>query len=91
RLLKENGANIWLRLPLIEGANCDEENILAARRMAEEIRPQRVSLLPYHNTGRFKYTKLNRTADEFNAPTAERLEHIKALFEEKGLDVKIGG
>lgn len=91
RFLKENGANIWLRLPLIEGANCSDDDIAAAAALAEEIRPQRVSLLPYHNTGSFKYEKLGRSAVEYSAPSAERLEGIMALFKEKGLDVKIGG
>lgn len=91
RLLKENGADIWFRLPLIEGANCDEENILATLALAQEIRPSEVSLLAYHNTGSFKYSRLGRSAEKFSAPTQERLEYIKALFEGKGFEVKIGG
>lgn len=91
RKLNERGADIWLRLPLIEELNSSEADITAALSLAEEIRPSRISLLPYHNTGNFKYTRLGRKTKEFNAPTAERLEYIKALFEETGLDVKIGG
>lgn len=91
RFLKENGANIWLRLPLMEGVNCGEAEIGALLELASEIRPSRVSLLPYHNTGNFKYEKLNRPVESFTAPTQERLEEIKELFEALGLEVKIGG
>ena len=91
RFLKENGANIWLRLPLIEGVNCGEAEIDALIALASEIRPSRVSLLPYHNTGNFKYQKLNREAEEFTAPSQERLEVLKTMFENLGLETKIGG
>ncbi len=91
RFLKENGAVIWLRLPLAEGANCSDGDISAVLELAEEIHPQRVSLLPYHNTGNFKYAKLNRAVKEFAPPSPERLENIKLLFEEKGFETKIGG
>ena len=90
RFLKENGANIWLRLPLIEGVNCGETEIADLLALAEEIRPGRVSLLPYHNIGNFKYEKLNRKVEEFTAPTQERLDEIKAQFEALGLETKIG-
>ncbi len=90
RFLNENGACIWLRLPLVEGANASEAEIAALLELAGEIRPQRVSLLPYHNTGSFKYQRLNRDVPEFAAPTAERLEEIKTRFQALGLDVKIG-
>ena len=88
--LKESGANIWLRLPLIEGQNCSDADIAALRALAREIRPERVSLLPYHNTGGFKYDRLNRTDEKFSAPTAERLEEIKKIFEADGHVTRIG-
>lgn len=88
--LKASGARIWLRLPLMGGVNDAEADMSAALELAKEIRPERVSLLPYHNTGNFKYERLGRGIEEFAPPTAERLEEIKALFESAGLDVKIG-
>lgn len=91
RKLKASGAEIWLRLPLMAGVNDSESDINGALELAKEIRPARVSLLPYHSTGSFKYAKLLREAEEFSPPSPERLDEIKSLFETEGLDVKIGG
>ncbi len=91
RFLKKNGANIWFRLPLMEGVNTSDKDIDALVELAKELRPARVSLLPYHNTGNFKYEKLNRDVTRFSAPDGERLDEIKARFEAVGLEVKIGG
>lgn len=89
--LKDGGGEIWLRLPLIDKVNSSEEDILPVLALAEEIRPRRISLLPYHNTGNFKYTRLGREPEEFAPPPEETVNEIKRLFEEKGFDVKIGG
>lgn len=91
RKLKENNARIWLRLPLMKGVNDTDGDIAAAVEIAKEIRPERVSLLPYHNTGNFKYARLNRMAEEFCPPDNERMEEIKNMFEAVGMTVKIGG
>lgn len=90
RELKRRGAEIWLRLPLIKGVNDTDEDIAPLIEIAKEIRPQRVSLLPYHNTGNFKYAKLNRAAEEFAPPENERLTEIAHMFENNGLTAKIG-
>lgn len=90
RFLKENGANIWLRLPLIVGANCEDREISDLLELADEIRPAHVSLLPYHNTGSFKYLRLNREAESFTTPKAEWLEELRDRFEKAGHSVKIG-
>ncbi len=91
RRLKAAGAEIWLRMPLIEGLNADDGDILPAVELAKEIHPSRVSLLPYHSAGSFKYARLGRVGEEFAAPSAQRLDEIKTIFEDAGLSVKIGG
>lgn len=88
--LKERGAHIWLRLPLIGGLNDTDGDMAAALGLAKEIRPERVSLLPYHSTGSFKYERLGRESEEFSPPSAERLDEIKAEFEAEGFETKIG-
>lgn len=90
RFLKDKGAAIWLRLPLIEGLNTSEDEIEGLLELAEELRPRRVSLLPYHNTGSFKYQRLNREVESFSPPGTEKLEELKNRFEALGLDTKIG-
>ncbi len=91
RRLSESGAEIWLRLPLLEGLNSSDDDMAAVLALAKEVRPSRVSLLPYHDTGSFKYRRLGRKCENFRAPAAERMEEIKILFENSGFDVKIGG
>ena len=76
RLLMEMGANIWFRLPLIEGINDDEENIeatasfiasLNAKLSTLNSKPSTLNsiihLLPYHDVGKDKH---RRRGTEYN-------------------------
>jgi pyruvate formate lyase activating enzyme len=56
------------------------------------INIKRVDLIPYHDFGRDKYTKLGRTCTQkFEIPEKDRLEDLKNLLEAAGYFVKIGG
>ncbi|MCL6477683.1 MAG: glycyl-radical enzyme activating protein [Peptococcaceae bacterium] len=100
RLILENlgklagkGANINLRLPLIEGINAGDGNIASIIDFIRGMNISRVNLLPYHDLGRAKYARL---AGEYrpgplSAPPGERMEEIKRLFEANNYKVKIGG
>ncbi|MGL5752314.1 MAG: trans-4-hydroxy-L-proline dehydratase activase, partial [Paraclostridium sp.] len=93
--LSEKGANINIRIPLIEGVNVDENN-LEVGRMIEFLKPlniKNVNLLPYHNIGMHKYKKLDMgyEGSSLSRPSDEKLEEIKALFEQNNFDTKIGG
>jgi len=93
RVLAESGQGVNIRIPLIAGVNDDDENI---DRTAEFLRSlkaiKRLSLLPYHSLAADKYRRLDReTAHKvFAAPSAERLERIKAELEASGFTVAIG-
>ena len=76
RLLMELGANIWFRLPLIEGINDDEENIEATASFIASLnakpstlnsklstRNSIIHLLPYHDVGKDKH---RRRGTEYN-------------------------
>jgi pyruvate formate lyase activating enzyme len=76
RLLMELGANIWFRLPLIEGINDDEENIEATASFLASLnanpstlnsKPSTlksiIHLLPYHDVGKDKH---RRRGTEYN-------------------------
>lgn len=94
RLLSDSGANIFLRLPLIEGINADRENIAATLAFAQTLRLKQVNLLPYHATGRSKYARLGRAAEtgkQLEPPTPDRLEEIRRQFAAAGFDAHIGG
>lgn len=93
RKLSQQGANINLRLPLIEGINTDEENIKAVIKMAKENNIKKINLLPYHDIGKDKYRKLNRLYEEeaMSTPSEETLNWIKDELEKNNFQVKIGG
>ena len=94
RSLSDAAANIFLRLPLIEGINADAANISATLAFAKTIRLRQINLLPYHATGRSKYARLGRTAEtgeQLNPPTPDRMEEIRHQFAAAGFDTHIGG
>ncbi len=94
RNLSDARANIFLRLPLIEGINDDAANVSTTLAFAKTIRLRQVNLLPYHATGRSKYDRLGLktlTETALAAPTPERLEEIRRQFVASGFTTYIGG
>lgn len=93
RRLAAAGANIALRLPLIEGVNTNDENIEALAVFIKDIRLLQVNLLPYHNTGSSKYARLGRPFDSAvcSAPTPAKLELIAARLSLTGHKIRQGG
>ncbi|OQB24421.1 MAG: 4-hydroxyphenylacetate decarboxylase activating enzyme [Firmicutes bacterium ADurb.Bin182] len=91
--LSETGAKIYIRLPLIEGINCSDEDMNEILRFLKGINVQRVYLLPYHKIGSHKREKLGleEAATDMAPPDRERLERIKGNFEQNGFDARIGG
>ncbi|MGL4912367.1 MAG: trans-4-hydroxy-L-proline dehydratase activase [Romboutsia sp.] len=93
--LSEKGANINIRIPLIEGVNVDDENI-EIKKIISFLLPlniKYVNLLPYHDIGMYKYQKLYKEYKgfEFKCPSDYKLEEIKNLFEENDFTIKVGG
>ncbi len=88
------GAHINLRLPVIEGCNMDFDDI---RKTAERCRGfgiKKVNILPYHDMGKYKYTKLNLFYDgnSMSTPSQDKLDKTTKIFEENAFtDIKIGG
>ncbi|MGM9759814.1 MAG: glycyl-radical enzyme activating protein [Parabacteroides sp.] len=97
RMISENGADFFIRIPLIEGVNADEVNI---RRSAEFLaslpkKPQIVNLLPYHDIGKNKHEKLGTVYNPNHIPMATPTEEVQKrcleLFAEQGIQAVIGG
>jgi pyruvate formate lyase activating enzyme len=74
RLLCDLGADIWFRIPLIEGVNTDEMNIEATAQFIATLPPQLstlnsppstinypLHLLPYHDVGKDKHRRRGTT------------------------------
>ena len=97
RLLCELGAEFWIRIPLIEGVNTDEDNIKATTYFLTTLnwKTRQVNLLPYHDVGKDKHRRLWTTYNPQHlamaTPSDETLERCKAQLEAHGFKVIIGG
>lgn len=92
--LSNAGADIRLRLPLVAGVNDSQEDIQGIVNLLQSgIHVRRIHLLPYHNTGKGKYTRLNRSyqGESFMAPSSEHLEELASILRQTGVPVVIGG
>jgi pyruvate formate lyase activating enzyme len=90
--LSDAGAKISLRIPVIGGANDDPADWeVAAGWLRQNVRVNAVHLLPYHNTGAYKYARLGKDAHTFFVPTPETMQSIQALFIEQGFDAPLIG
>lgn len=95
RLISDHDKEYQIRIPLIEGVNCDDENIRETLFFLNGLksRPTVVGLLPYHNIALIKFEKLGRSYLEngMQKPSEDRVGRICDLFEQKGFNVNIGG
>ena len=97
RLLATLGKDFFIRIPLIEGINADEENIEATARFLDTLPWQRrmVNLLPYHDVGKDKHRRMWSTYNPQNilmaSPSEEVQQRCKKQLEAHGFQVVIGG
>ncbi len=94
--LSEDGARIYIRIPIIREVNGNEENIIQTIRFLKEhdIHPAGIHLLPYHDTGSGKYPKLDMVykGTDLHAPDKEEMESFVRLFQDAGfVNARIGG
>lgn len=94
--LSDEGAGLYIRLPIIQQVNATDEHIESVIHFLKEnnIHARQVNLLPYHDIGKGKYASLDMEyhEDEMSVPVSELMEHFKSMFEEQGFNkVNIGG
>lgn len=95
--LSADGARINIRIPTVVGVNATEEFMMDVVNFLKgnNISVAQVNLLPYHNTGKHKYSKLDREYDTeglMEKPSAESMELFKNIFVKNGFNnTKIGG
>ena len=92
--LSRDGAKIYLRIPTIPGISGTKENMdkVIAFLKENDIRPDQINLLPYHDTGKGKYAKLGRNypGEECEVPSSEMMDAFSAQFTQAGFsNVKI--
>ncbi|MFC2027141.1 glycyl-radical enzyme activating protein, partial [Chloroflexota bacterium] len=90
-----NTTNIWLRIPLIPGFNDSESNMQKTAKLALRIKAEQISLLPYHEWGKDKYSSLGKQyghngADGILEPDSDVVEKCRMILESYGLEVKVG-
>lgn len=79
---------IWARMPLLHGVNDGEAEIQAVRDLLQELGIRKVSLLGYHEMGIAKARHTGAGYMEFEAPSRERMEEIRDLLQEAGVEVE---
>lgn len=87
-LISRLNPNTIVRVPLIEEVNASEQNI---RNMCEYLtqnaRVAGVELLPYHDFGEAKYSAVGAGSQSFTTPSAAKIEELKKIIAEYGLNV----
>ena len=97
RWLAEAGKDFFIRIPLIEGVNADEGNMVSTARFLESLpwRRRTVNLLPYHDVGKDKHRRMwssyNTSGFVLETPSEETQQRCAAQLESHGLRVVIGG
>ncbi|MBR4336945.1 MAG: glycyl-radical enzyme activating protein [Bacteroidaceae bacterium] len=97
RLVATLGVPYWVRIPLIEGVNADEQNICASARFLASLptQPEVVNLLIYHDIGKGKHEKLGTTYNPDGIPMSPPSDAVQQrsleLLAAHGLKARIGG
>ena len=91
RTLESKAVRVWIRIPVIPGYNDADPHVEELARVLAEMRPEKVSLLGYHEWGRSKYAAVGRKYpyDEADPLPRARLESIGRALEARGLEVTI--
>jgi pyruvate formate lyase activating enzyme len=91
KTLDSKAARVWIRIPVIPGYNDADPYLKELALVLAEMRPEKVSLLGYHEWGRSKYRALGREYpyDEVDILPEARLESIKRILEAEGIEVTI--
>lgn len=93
----EKRPQLWIRIPLIAGVNNDEENLEKTALFISSLPsvPEQVNLLPYHDVGKAKHTRMgtkyNPKGYEMSVPTEEQLAQAQEIFSRYGIATIIGG
>jgi pyruvate formate lyase activating enzyme len=95
QLLAENNADFIIRVPFIKGVNADEETV---ERMADFLssipwKRKEVNLLPYHDVGKHKHTKLGSEylVENMEVPSEDELTRAQEIFADYGISASVGG
>lgn len=97
RLVSEMGHAFWIRIPLIEGVNADDANLMASADFLASLptKPEIVNILPYHDIGKGKHSRMGTDYNPENIhmeePSDTLQKHAVEIMLSQGLNAKIGG
>ena len=98
RMVAGMGADFFIRIPLIDGVNSDEDNIEATAAFLESLaewKRRTVNLLPYHDIGKGKHDRMRTTYNPeqlaMSTPSEETQQRCIAQFGAHGIKAIIGG
>lgn len=79
--LIENGANVIVRIPVIEGVNDTVEEMKNIKNFFNKVgTPKKIELLPYHAMGENKYLAIGKECEAFAVPNSDKITELKAIF-----------
>ena len=96
-MISELGHPFWIRIPLIDGVNANDANLMASAEFLASLptHPQMVNLLIYHDVGKGKHARIGTSYNPDNvpmkAPSEQLQQHALEIMEQYGLTAKIGG
>ncbi|MGL4519964.1 MAG: glycyl-radical enzyme activating protein [Phocaeicola sp.] len=97
RLISTLQKEYYIRIPLIDGFNSDDDKIEEVIHFLQSVdrKPTVINLLPYHDVARGKHEKLGSTYNPrgylLSAPSLGRQQQIVNHFLAAGFNAKIGG
>jgi len=91
--LLDKKANVIVRIPVIPTYTDTEENIDQIIGFLKKHQIHFAHLLPFHQYGSSKYKGLGRDyeCEDLSPPSDERMQKLKARFEQEGIKIQIGG
>lgn len=78
--LKERGAGIIIRVPLIPGVNTSLTELEKMKKILDEIEPELVEVLPYHKMGVRKAAALGMVQPEVLSPSESELRVAREML-----------
>jgi len=93
-LLAKHGARINIRIPIIPGINCDDENIDRTGAFVSSLPGvHSINILPYHSAAEAKYRRLGVECrlGKVSPPSEHKLEAVSKRLKGFVSQVKIGG
>ncbi len=83
---------VWVRIPLILGFNDSTEHVEEVSRLANAVKAEKISLLPYHEGGKIKCDQMGRlyNPSRSGAPSGEQLARLQHIIAGHGVRASIG-